>query len=147
MVLIICKISFLSEQNAGSSSAFLQIAELALFHGLPIKSKRSIASSLSSQLILLLFSRNRLVERDIQQTYFCQYFCKLLENSCGASKKRSENFQKVHKKTPLATSYFSKVVGFYRSCPEKKAVLLERCLQNSQESNCVRDSILIKLQA
>ena len=120
MVLIICKISFLSEQYAGSSSAFLQIAELALFHGLPVKSKRPIASWLSSQLILLLFSRHRHLERDVQQTYFCQYFCKLLENSCGASKKRSENFQKVHKKTPLATSYFSKVVGFYRSCPEKK---------------------------
>ena len=29
----------------------------------------------------------------------------------------------------------------------RKKVFLERCLQNSQENTCVRDSILIKLQA
>ena len=148
MVSIICKISFLS----GNTQVHLQFfckSKLQLrkkdrvamqidssstsseisFHGLPSKSKRpsireQIASSLSSQLIVSLFLRNGHLQRDIQQTCFCQYFCELLENSCSTSKKRSENFCKVKKETPLAKSYFSKVVRFYRSshrrCPEKK---------------------------
>ena len=63
------------------------------FHGLPNKSKRrpiirkQIASSLSSQLIVLLFLRNSHLQRDIYQTFFRQYFCELLENSCSPSKK------------------------------------------------------------
>ena len=63
---------------------------------------------------------------------------------------RSENFQKVYKKTPMSKSYFSKVPDFYRSshrrCSVKKG-FLERCSQNSQENTWIRDSILIKLQA
>ena len=63
-----------------------------LFHRLPSKSKRpstrkQIASSLSSQLIVLLFLRNSHPQRDILQTFFRQYFCELLEYSCSASKK------------------------------------------------------------
>ena len=141
MISIICKSSFLSGQYAGQSRQKSRAAtqmdrsntssEIS-FHGLPSKSKRprirkQIASSLSSQLIVLLFLRNSHLQRDIQQTFFRQYFCELLENSCSASKKRSENFQKVHKKTPVAKSYFSKVAGFYRSsqqrCSVKKGVL------------------------
>ena len=103
------------------------------FHGLPSKSKRpsirkQIASSLSSQLIVLLFLQNSHLQRDTQQTFFCQYFCELLENSCIASKKRFlEIFRKFAKKTPVSKFYFSKVAGFYRSsqrrCSVKKGVL------------------------
>ena len=56
----------------------------------------------------------------------------------------------INKAINCSFSHFYKVVGFYRSshrsCPGKK-VFLERCLQNSQENTCGRDSILIKLQA
>ena len=100
------------------------------FHGLPSKSKRpsikkQIASSLSLQLIVSLFLRNSHLQRDIQQTCFCQYFCELLESSCSASKKVFRKFLESLQKTPLAKSCFSKVAaGFYRSshlrCPEKK---------------------------
>ena len=67
------------------------------FYGLPSKSKRpsirkQIASSLSSQLTVSLFLRNSHLQRDIQETCFWEYFCELLENSCSASKKLSENF-------------------------------------------------------
>ena len=74
-----------------------------LFHGLPSKSKcpsirKQIASSLSSQLIVF-FLQNSHLQRDTQQTFFCQYFCELLENSCIASKKRFlEIFRKLAKK-------------------------------------------------
>ena len=64
---------------------------------------------------------------DIFRDIFCQYFCELLENSCGRSKKRFENFQKIHKKTPVGNSYFTKVAGFYRCshwrCSVKESVL------------------------
>ena len=87
------------------------------FHGLPSKGKRpsirkQIASSLSLQLIVSWFLRNSHLQRDILQTCFCQYFCELSENSCSASKKRSENFLQCSQKTPLAKAYFSKVLGF-----------------------------------
>ena len=45
-------------------------------------------------------------------------------------------------------SYVSKVAGFYRSnhrMRSVKKVFLERCLQNSQEKACARDSGLTKL--
>ena len=101
------------------------------FHGLPSKSKRpsirkQIASSLSSQLIVSLFLRNSHLQRDIQQTCFCQYFCELLENSCSASKKRSENFQKVHKKHPWRSLILVKLQAFTEAATEgvpKKSVL------------------------
>ena len=100
------------------------------FHGLPSKSKRpsirkQIASSLSSQLIVL-FLRNSHLQRDIQQTCFCQYFCELLENSCSASRKRSENFQKVYKKHPQQSLILVKLQAFTEVATEggpKKSVL------------------------
>ena len=87
------------------------------FHGLPSKTKRpSIrkqrASSLSLQLIVSLFLRNSSLQRDIQQTCFCQYFCELLENSCSPLKKRSESFQKVHKKHQQLSLIFVKLQAF-----------------------------------
>ena len=101
------------------------------FHGLPSKSKspiirKQIASSLSSQLKVLLFLRNSHLQRDIQQTFFRQYFCELLENSCSASKKRSENFQKVHKKHPWRSLILVKLQAFTEAATEgvpKKSVL------------------------
>ena len=55
------------------------------FHGLPSKSKspsirKQIASSLSSQLIVLVFTKQPSAER-----FFRQYFFELLENSSSAS--------------------------------------------------------------
>ena len=100
----ICKSSYLSGQYAGSSSVFLQIKTLIYiksrvamqmnrsstssgisFHGLPSKSKspsirKQIASSLSSQLIVLVFTKQPSAER-----FFRQYFFELLENSSSAS--------------------------------------------------------------
>ena len=165
MVSIICKISFVSGQYAGSSSIFLQTktsiqkerqrqkdrvvmqidssstSSETSFHGLPSKGKRlsirkRITSPLSSQLIVSLFLRNSHLQRDIQQTCFCQYFCELLENSCSASKKRSENFQKVHKKHPWRSLILVKQQAFTEAATEglPKKVFLERCLQNSQEN-------------
>ena len=149
MILIICKSLFLSGQYADSSSVFLLIKTLVeigcaatqmdysntsskiLFHGLPNKSKcpsirKQIALSISSQLIGLLFLQNIYLQRDIQQAFFCQCFCKLLENSYSASKKDLEIFRKFTKNTH-GESYFSKVAGFYRSshwrCSVKKDVL------------------------
>ena len=92
------------------------------FHGLPSKSKRpsirkQIASSLSSQLIVSLFLRNSHLQRDIQQTCFCQYFCELLENSWSASKKH-ENFQKVHKKHPWRSLILVKLQAFTEAATE-----------------------------
>ena len=168
MASINCISSYLSGQFAGSSSVFffffffckakLQSRQKGraatqmdrsststeiVFHGLPSKSKhpsirKQIASLSSSQLIVLLLLRNSHLQRDIQQTFFHQYFC---ENSCSTLKNRSENFKKVHKITPpVAKSYLSKVAGFYRSnhlrCSVKK-VFLERCSQISQENTCV----------
>ena len=102
------------------------------FHGLPSKSKRpasirkQIASSLSPQLIVSLFLRNSHRQRDIQQTCFCQYFCELLSNSCSASKKGSENFQKVHKKHQWQTLIFVKLQAFTEaatdSAPQKSVL-------------------------
>ena len=124
------------------------------FHGLPSKSKcpsirKHIASLLSLQLIVPLFSRNSHLQKDIQETCFWQYFCELLENSCSASKKLSENFQKVHKKHPWKSLILVKLQVFTEAATKvsPKKVFLERCLQNSQENTCVRDYILIKLQA
>ena len=67
------------------------------FHGLPSKSKRpsirkQIASSLSSQLIVSLFLRNSHLQRYLANMFLPVFFFELLENSCSALKKRSENF-------------------------------------------------------
>ena len=118
------------------------------FHGLPSKSKRpsirkQIVSSLSS-LIVSLFLRNSHLQRDVQQTCFCQYFCELLKNSCSAS----ENFQKIHKKLPWRSLILVKLQAFTEAATEgvpPKKCSLGRCLQNSQENTCVRH--FNKLQA
>ena len=110
-----------------SSSTLSEIS----FHGLPSKSKRpsirkQIASSLSSQLIVSLFLRNSHLQRDIQQTCLCQYFCELLENFSSASKKHFENFQKVHKKNPWRSLILLKFQAFTEAATEgvlKKSVL------------------------
>ena len=119
------------------------------FHGLPSKSKRpsirkQITFSLSSQLIVL-FLRNSHLQRDIWQIFFRKYFCKLLENSCSASKKLYlEIFsRKSSEKDARGESYFSKVAGFYRS--SQRRCFIERCSQNSQENTCIRDAILKKV--
>ena len=97
------------------------------FHGLPSKNKRpsirkQIALLLSSKLIVLLFLGNSHLQRDVQQTFFHQYFCELSENSCSASKKCSlELFRKLRKNT-CGKSYFSKVAGFYRSSQQRWSV-------------------------
>ena len=97
------------------------------FHGLPSKSirptiRKQIASLLSSQLKVLLFLRNSHLQRDIQQTFFRQYFCELLENSCSASRKRSlEIFRKFTKNTG-GKSYIGKVADFYRSSWRRSSV-------------------------
>ena len=125
------------------------------FHGLPSKSKRpsirkQIASSLSSQLIVSLFLRNSHLQRDNQQTWeLLPVFCELLENSCSTSKKRSENFQNVHKKDLWRSLILVKFRLLQKQPPKVSQIKVfsERCLQNSQENTCVRDSILIKLQA
>ena len=90
------------------------------------------------------------MQRDIQQTFFCQYFCKLLKNSCSVSKKHSlEIFRKFTKKT-RGESYFSKVEGIYRSnqqrCYVKKGVF-RKVFTKFTKNTRVRDPILIKLQA
>ena len=93
------------------------------FHGLPSKGKRpsirkQIASSLSLQLIVSWFLRNSHLQRDILQTCFCQYFCELSENSCSASKKRSENFYNVHKKHPWRRPILVKLQAFKEAATE-----------------------------
>ena len=123
------------------------------FHGLPSKRKcpsirKQIASLLSSQLIVSLFLRKSSAGRYLAKmflTVFLWTFTKFLQRI----KKTFQKFLESLQKTPLAKSYLSKVVGFYRSSyrSSPKKVFLERCLQNSQENTCVRDSVLIKLQA
>ena len=117
------------------------------FHGLSSKSirptiRKQIASSLSSQLKVLLFLRNSHLQRDIQQTFFRQYSCELLENSCSASRKRSlEIFRKFTKNTG-GKSYVGKVAGFYRSSkrrsPVKQGVLRKVFAKFTEKHQCQR---------
>ena len=117
------------------------------FHGLCSKSirptiRKQIASSLSSQLKVLLFLRNSHLQRDIQQTFFRQYSCELLENSCSASRKRSlEIFRKFTKNTG-GKSYVGKVAGFYRSSkrrsPVKQGVLRKVFAKFTEKHQCQR---------
>ena len=117
------------------------------FHGLSSKSirptiRKQIASSLSSQLKVLLFLQNSHLQRDIQQTFFRQYSCELLENSCSASRKRSlEIFRKFTKNTG-GKSYVGKVAGFYRSSkrrsPVKQGVLRKVFAKFTEKHQCQR---------
>ena len=123
------------------------------FHGLPSKSKHpsiriQIASSLSTQLLVLVFTKPPSAHRCLANI-FRQYFCEFFRKFQQCIKIRSKKFQKVHQKTPVAKSYVSKVEGFHRTnnrMRSVKKVFLERCFQNSQEKVCVRDSILIKFK-
>ena len=171
MVSMTCKSSFLSGQYAGSSSVFFCKSKLQTrqkgraaksntsreisLHGLPSKRKRpsirkQIVSPLSSQLVVSLFLRNSHLQRDIQQTFFCQYFCKLLESSCSTSKNVLQKFLESSQKNIRGKCYFSKVAGFYRSsqrrCSVKKGCS-QKCILKIYSKTPVRDSILIKLQA
>ena len=83
----------------------------------------NIALSLSSQLIVLVFTKQPSAERYLANIFspvFLWTFRKFLQRI----KKTFRKFLESSQKTPLAKSYFSKVVGFYRSshrrCPEKK---------------------------
>ena len=99
--------------------------------------RKQIALSLSSQLIVLSLLRNSHLQRDIQQTFFCQYFCQLLENSCSTS-----NLQKVLKKHPSRTLILIKLQAFTQAATggvQLKMAFLERSSQNSKENICVRD--------
>ena len=102
-------------------------------------------SSLSSQLIALVFTKQPYAERYLPNI-FCQYFCELLGDSRSASKYVPKSCRKFLKKTPVAKYYVSKVADFYRMRSAKK-MFLERCFQNPQEKACVRESILIKLHS
>ena len=108
----------------------------------------NIVLSLSSQLIVLVFTKQPSAERYLANV-FCQYFCELLEHSSSTSKYISKSFRKSTKIHPW-WSHVSKVASFYRSnhwIHSVKNVFLETCLQNSQEKAHVRDSILIKLHS
>ena len=123
---LFCKSKLQSRQKgrAGKQMDGSSTSSEISFHGLPGKSKRPSVRKPRYDTIVVIITVNSILLEDIQQTFFRQYFCELLENSCSTSKKRSENFCKFKKETPLAKSYFSKVVRFYRSshrrCPEKK---------------------------
>ena len=83
--------------------------------------------------------------RIFSQHFFHQYFCELLENSCSASKKKKKKmFQKFlesSQKTPVGSLILVKLQAFTEATT---GGVCKRCLQNSQENTCVRDSILIK---
>ena len=84
--------------------------------------------SLSSQ--QYQFLRNSYLHRDIQQIFFRQYFCELLENSSSASRYVPKSFRKFTKIHPWRSL---KVAGFYsrnHRMRSKKKVFLERCFQN-----------------
>ena len=106
----------------------------------------NIALSLSSQLIVLVFTKQPSAERYLANNFFLPSLRKFQQHI----KIRSEKLQTVHKKTSVPKSYVSKVADFHRSnhrIRSVKKVFLERCSQNSQEKACVRDSILIKLHS
>ena len=109
-------------------------------------------TSLSSQLILLVFTKQPSFTKqqiDIQQIFFRQYFCELLENSCSASKYVPKSLE-TSQKYPVGKSYVSKVAGSYRSNHRMRSV--KKVFQTGvrkihSKKACVRDSILIKLHS
>ena len=116
-----------------------------LFHRLPSKSK---CPSIRKQSVVVIITVNsiRFYETAIRREIFSKYFFasifvnfqKILTAHQLTFRKK---FQKLHKNSPMAKSYVSKVAGFYRGSHRKhsvKKVFLERCLQNSQEKTCVR---------
>ena len=96
---------------------------------LPSKSKRpsirkQIGSSLSPQLIVLVFTKQPYAERYLANI-FSPVFLELLESSSSASKYVPKSFRKFTKKTPVAKFYVSKVAGFYRCSHRMPSV--KRC--------------------
>ena len=86
------------------------------FHKLSIKSKRpsirkQVASSLSSQLIVSVFTKRTSAERYLAN-FFRQYFSKLLENSGSASKYVPKSFRKFTKNHPCRSLMLIKLKTF-----------------------------------
>ena len=120
-------------------------------HKLPSKSK---CPSIRKYSIVVIITVNSIsfyetaICREIFSKYFFASIFLNFQKILAAHQNTFQKFQKLHKNTPVAKSYVSKVAGFYRSNHRKrsvKKVFLERCLQNSKA--CVRDSILIKLHS
>ena len=101
-----------------------------MFHELPSKGKRpsirkQVALSLSSKLIVLVFTKQPSAERYLAR-FFCQYFCELLENSSSALKYVPKSFRTFTKKPPVPKSYVSKVAQEQRPDAFCKKVFLEK---------------------
>ena len=78
------------------------------FHELPSKSKlpstrKEVASSLSSKLIVLVFTKQLSAERYLAN-FFGQYFCDLLEKSNSASKYVPKSFRTFTEKPHMSKS-------------------------------------------
>ena len=78
------------------------------FHELPSKSKlpssrKEVASSLSSKLIVLLFTKQLSAERYLAN-FFGPYFCDLLEKSSSASKYVPKSFRTFTEKPHMSKS-------------------------------------------
>ena len=101
-----------------------------VLHGLPIKSKRpslrkQIASSLSSQLIVLLFFTKQSIAERYLENIFLPVFLWTFWEFLQRIKKTFQEFLESSQKTPVAKSYFNKVADFYRNrqkCSVKKGV-------------------------
>ena len=127
------------------------ISSEILFHELPSKGKRpsirkQVALSLSSKLIVLVFTKQPSAERYLAR-FFCQYFCELLENSSSALKYVPKSFRTFTKNHPCRSLM---LVKLHRSSDRMRSVKRcsqKRCSQNSQEKACFRDSISIKLHS
>ena len=123
------------------------------FHGLPSKSKRP---SIRKHSVVVIITVNSIsfyetaICREIFSKYFFASIFLNFQKILAAHQNTFQKFQKLHKNTPVAKSYVSKVAGFYRRNHRMRSVekvFLERCSQNSQEKACVRDSILTKLHS
>ena len=93
------------------------------FHGLPSKSKRPSIRKHSVVVIItansISFYETRHLQRDIQQIYFRQDFCELLENSSSTSKyvpKSFRKFTKIHPWLSLMLVKFQAFTGATTGC-------------------------------
>ena len=85
-------------------------------HELPSKSKcpsirKQVSSSLSLQLIVLVFTKQPSTERYLAN-FFRHYFCELLENSSSASKYVPKSFRKFTKNHPCRSPMLVKLRAF-----------------------------------
>ena len=141
---LFCKSKLQSRQKgrAGKQMDGSSTSSEISFHGLPGKSKRPSVRKPRYDTIVVIITVNSILLEDIQQTFFRQYFCELLENSCSASRKRSlEIFRKFTKNTG-GKSYVGKVAGFYRSSkrrsPVKQGVLRKVFAKFTEKHQCQR---------